>query len=67
MALNRGFFATLFMLLAFVFFVVLALIEGDVIFHTMAMWPLGGGLASMALSFLLGGAYGGWTRTGGTA
>jgi hypothetical protein len=51
--LNRGFFSTLFMLLAFVFFVWFALIEGAVVTSS-DTWQLGGGLASMVLSFLLG-------------
>jgi hypothetical protein len=51
MALNRGFFSTLFMLLAFAFFVWFALIEGGAITSS-DTWQLGGGLASMVLSFL---------------
>lgn len=51
MSLDRGFFSTLFMLLAFAFFVWFALIEGAVVVSSDA-WQLGGGLASMVLSFL---------------
>ena len=59
MALNRGFFGTLFMLLAFVYFVWLALIEGAVITSS-DTWQLGGGLASLVLSFLFLGWNAGW-------
>jgi hypothetical protein len=63
MNLNRGFFSTLFMLLAFVFFVWLALVEGGV-FKTTDTWQLGAGLASMVLSFLLGGGWASWNTRG---
>jgi hypothetical protein len=64
MALNRGFFSILFMLIAFVLFVILALVEGGVITWASGAWTLGGGLASMVLSFLCGGGWAAWnTRT----
>jgi hypothetical protein len=61
MNLNRGFWSTLFMLLAFVFFVWLAIVEGGVVSST-DVWQLGAGLASMALSFLLGGGWANWNN-----
>jgi hypothetical protein len=64
MTLNRPFWATLFMLVAFVFFVCLALVEAAV-WKSGPNWFLGGGLASMVLSFLCGGGWAAWnTRPG---
>jgi hypothetical protein len=60
MNLNREFFSVLFMLLALVFFIWLALIEGAVVTSTDA-WQLGGGLASLVLSFLCGGGWTSWS------
>ncbi len=48
------------MLLAFVFFVALALVEGTIWKTTGADWLLGGGLASVVLSFLCGGGWAAW-------
>jgi hypothetical protein len=47
------------MLAAFVFFVLLALVEGAV-WRSGETWFLGGGLAAMVLSFLLGGGWSQW-------
>jgi hypothetical protein len=59
MALNRSFFATLFMLTAFVLFVIAALFAGGV-FTSTVTWLIPAGLASMVLSFLCGGNWAAW-------
>ena len=66
MTVNRPFWATVFMIAAFVFFVLYTLAEGAVITVT-DDWFLGAGLASMVLSFLLGGGWANWNTRGPVA